>query len=303
MEQSLVSQDRQLVMEILRLRYWQLLINEELKKKAFKVPVHVAIGHEAIAVAVSHSMQEGDQLALSHRNMTYNLIRAGSLRPIYDEYKLLPTGVAQGKLGSQNLANPDRGVVYSSSVLGNNISVACGLALGKQVLQRSGLVIVLTGDGGMEEGAFYEGLVLAKSLKLRMLIIVENNNQSMSSKIEERRCPISLTNLCATVKAPFRSLSGNNVFEYLSALRTVRALAIEQSTPVVMEILLGALNQHAGPTPGWPTDPKNISIENGLVVEQTPNDPVFVLQQKIDPTQFEELAHRVLSEGWRGWDG
>lgn len=295
-KQDPVLKDHQLTLEVLRLRYWQLLVNEGLKKKEFKIPIHVALGHEAIAVAVHHMMKSGDRLVLSHRNMAYNLIREGSLKPVYNEYQLLSTGVAGGKLGSQNLANPDAGVVYSSSILGNNLSVACGLAYGNEVLNRPGLVTVLTGDGGIEEGPFYEGLVFSKSLQLKMLIIVENNNQSMSSKIEERRCPISLSDMCEAVKIPFRSLSGNDVFEYAPALQSIRALAVEQSTPVLVEAFLTTLNHHAGPTSGWPTDPKNVSLENGLIVEKSSNDPVFVLQQKIDPFLFSELSEQVLGE-------
>ena len=299
MEQSLASRDCQLVMEVLRLRYWQHTMNEELKKKMFKIPIHVAFGHEAIAVAVSSMMKPEDQLVLSHRNMAHNLARAGSLKPIYDEYKLLPSGVAGGKLGSMNLANPSRSVVYSSSILGNNISVACGLALGNQILQRPGIIVVLTGDGAMEEGSFYEGLVFAKSNRLRLLVIVENNNHSLASTIEDRRCPISLADMCAAVDIPFKHLSGNDVFEYLSELEMLH-MSVERSTPVCIEVHLAMFNNHAGPTPGWPTDPKDINIENGLVVEQSPNDPVFVLQQKMTPDLFVELTSQILSEKWSG---
>lgn len=289
--------DHLVAIEVLRLRYWQHIMNEELKRKAFKIPIHVAIGHEAIAVAVSNLMRPEDQLVLTHRNMAYNLARARSLMPIYNEYKLLSTGIAAGKLGSMNLANPGGGVVYTSSILGNNISVACGLALGKQILQSPGMVIVLVGDGGMEEGGFHEGLVFAKSHKLKTLVIVENNNHSLASSIEERRCPIHLADMCAAVDISFRQLSGNDVFEYTSVLERLRLL-IEGSSPVCIEVSLAMFNQHAGPTPGWPTDPKNISIDNGLMVEQTSNDPVFVLRQRIGSEAFEELSKQILSEEW-----
>lgn len=303
MVETPISQDCQLVLEVLRLRYWQHMVNEDLKKNVFKIPIHVAIGYEAIAVAVSNMMELQDQLVLSHRNMAYNMARAGTLKPIYDEYLLVPSGIARGKLGSMNLANPDEGVIYASSILGNNVSVACGLALAQQALQRNGLVIVLSGDGGIEEGQYHEAMVFAKSHRLTLLFIVENNNQSMSSTIGERRCPISLSHVCEGLGIPFRYLFGNDVFEYLLALRAVRMLAVERSTPICIEVRLAALNQHAGPTPGWPTDPKSISITNGLIVENTPNDPLFVLQQKIGSGLFAQLCAQVLAEksGVGGW--
>ena len=104
--------------------------------------------------------------------------------------------------------------------------------------------------------------------------------------------------MCAAVDIPFKDLSGNDVFEYVSALETIRT-AVEQSTPACIEIHLAALNNHSGPTPGWPTDPRYISIDDGLVVEETLNDPVFVLQQKMGSKLLDDLAVQVLAEEWR----
>ena len=295
MRGSVVSQKYQLEMGVLRLRYWHHVMNEHLKEKRFKIPIHLAFGHEAIAVAVSHMMKPEDQLVLTHRNIAYNLARAGSLNQIYEEYKLASTGVGEGRLGAMNLANPGRGIVYTSSILGNNIPVACGLALGNQIFQRSGIVIVLVGDGAMEEGTFYEGIVFAKSQNLGLLVVVENNDHSLASTISERRCPISLPDMCASVDVPYMRLSGNDVAEYSAVLETARA-KVEGSTPVYIEVDLVTFNQHAGPTPGWATDPKNISIENGLIVEQTSNDPVFVLQQNMEPRFFDDLTSKITTE-------
>src|SRR3989338_619071 len=297
MKQNRAIQANSLIAELLRLRYWQLILNEELKKKTFKIPVHVAMGHEAIAVAVSHAMTSSDQLVLSHRNMVYNLVRLGSLKPIYDEYKLSPGGIAEGKLGSMNLANPHHGVAYSSSILGNNVSIACGLALGNQMLARDGILIVLLGDGAIEEGPFYEGLIFAKSHRLKVLFLVENNNYSMASTIQERRCPIALKSLCEAVDISYKQLFGDDVVQYLEILTELRR-TVDQSEPACIEVHLVTHNQHAGPTPGWPTDPKKISIENGLVIEQTVHDPVFVVQESLSAGQFQELSAQILSEKW-----
>ncbi len=293
----LTAEARQLILDVFRLRHWQHRMNEDLKKKRFRIPIHVAIGHEALAAAVNRAMTPEDQLVLTHRNMAYNLARAGTLDQVYAEYQMSPSGTAGGKLGSMNLADARRGVVYSSSILGNNIPVACGLALAKQVKKDPGFVIVLTGDGAMEEGPFYEGLVFSKTQRLRMLILVENNNMSMSSTIPQRRCDIDVQALCGSVGIPFRALKGNDPFEYLAVLRAVRSLALEQETPVCMEAQMGSLNQHAGPTPGWPTDSKNISLDRGLMVEETDRDPLFVLKQRIGEDLFEELSSQVLREG------
>jgi len=289
--------DGDLAARVLRLRHWHHLLNEDLKQKKYRIPIHVSFGHEAIAVAVSDVMGAEDQLVLTHRNGAYNLARAGAPTPVFEEYALRPWGVAGGRLGSMNLTNPERGIVYTSSILGNNLSVGCGLALAKQTLGRKGIVIVLMGDGSMEEGPFYEGLVLSRSLGLGVMLIVENNDHSLASTIEERRCPIALERMCAAFQIPFEQLSGNDVFAYAARLRELRA-TVEQSLPVCIEVILTTHNQHAGPTPGWPADPMSVSIENGLTVAQDSSDPVFVLRQAMGEGLFHGLKSRILSEKW-----
>jgi pyruvate dehydrogenase E1 component alpha subunit len=298
MTTTMGEKERKLALEVLRVRYWQHVINEGLKKNAFPVPVHTAFGHEAVAVAVSHVMQQPDQLALSHRNMAYNLARAGVLRPVWDEYKNRPTGLGHGKSGSMNLSNAERGVVYTSSILGNNVSVACGLAMGMKMKGTVGFVTVVTGDGAMEEGPFYESLVFAKSHQLPVLFLVENNNFSMSSTIPERRCPIAIDHLCQSVDMPYISVRGNNVFDYAESFADCRERVTRKPGPVVVEAFVTNHYRHAGPTPGFPGDPMNIDIKNGLTVKASDEDPVFVLRANMHPAEYEQLENEVLAERW-----
>ena len=54
------------------------------------------------------------------------------------------------------------------------------------------VVFVVTGDGAIEEGSLWESLVFMKSNNLNVIIIIENNQWSLGTKIEERRCKIDL---------------------------------------------------------------------------------------------------------------
>ena len=51
---------KQEINQILTLRYHQHLLNEDLKKGKFKIPVHLAFGHEAIAVAIKNLVNKVD---------------------------------------------------------------------------------------------------------------------------------------------------------------------------------------------------------------------------------------------------
>ena len=74
--------------------------------------------------------------------------------------------------------------------------MAAGFAIAKQRQGQDAVVFVVTGDGAIEEGAFYESLVLMKSLSLRVVIVVENIVWALVTRISERRCPINLGGIC-----------------------------------------------------------------------------------------------------------
>ena len=270
-------------------------INEELKKKRFKVPVHLGLGTEALVVAVSSIIDDKDNLLLTHRNAAYNLVRATDPMNVVHEYELSRSGAAFGQLGSMNLSIPKSGVVYASSILGNNVSVACGFAYGQRMSDNNSITVVLTGDGAMEEGAFYEGLVFAKSHELPLILIVDNNDYSMASAISQRRCSINLELFCKSIGINYLMLGGNDVNAYVKDLEEASNLVRTNSSPIVVEVQTTLLNQHAGSTPGWPTDPMQVHLSAGLVIVEDKSDPVFVLKEKYGIDAFSKVESEVLS--------
>jgi pyruvate dehydrogenase E1 component alpha subunit len=176
--------------------------------------------------------------------------------------------------------------------------VACGIALGHLILKREGIVTVLTGDGAMEEGTFYETLDISKYQKLPLLLMIENNKCAMSSTIEERRVSIDLASMCKAFGTPYFYLTGNLVFDYVAKLNEIRALIMKEQTPVVVEVDLLNLNRHAGATPGWPSDSMNIDIKRGLIVQESKYDPVYVLKQILNPAVFADIEKQVFAENW-----
>lgn len=292
----------ELAREVLRLRMSMLMLNEAIKAKAFRVPVHLALGHESLAVAVAAMMEPGDSLACSHRNLHYNLARGATLAQVHQEFALQPTGLAQGKGGSMNLSNPAAGIAYTSSILGNNLAVAAGLALAKKVTGEGGLTLVVTGDGAMEEGTLYESLQMHGTFGLPAMIVVENNGWSLATRIEERRCPIRLDLMAQALGADYLRLCGNDPEDYLAKLRAARQAALANNRAVVVEALLSTLGDWRMPTPEFP-EGKYINyhaggtpsacLENGPCIRPENDDPVHVLSQKHGAETLATLVDEV----------
>jgi pyruvate dehydrogenase E1 component alpha subunit len=294
---------KQIAAEIFRLRFSQMAINDGIKQGKFKIPIHLAMGHETIAVAVSAVMRGQDKLILSHRNLAYHLARSHSLKPIVDEYLLKPTGLNRGRSGSMNLADLKRGIVYTSSILGNNFPVAVGVAMAEKILSRRGLTIVLGGDGSIEEGAFYESLTLAKTLGLSIMFIIENNGWSLATKISERRCPIDLAKLTGAVRIKYAKLVGNDPDQYVANLKRLRRYSLLKQEPVCVEVQLVTLgdwrgpatpqqpqgrfiNYHSGPAP-------DISFDSSPIIKCNSSDPVFLVSQQLTESNISSIRREV----------
>ena len=299
------SKKNKIISKILQIRATQILINEIIKDGELKIPIHLGIGHETIAAAIDSVMGYDDSLFLTHRNMHYNIARAKDIKKEVDEYYLNSSGMASARLGSMNLSNPKEGIPYSSSILGNNFGVATGFALGNTILNKNNITMVVTGDGAIEEGSFYESLLFQKSNNLSVITIIENNEWSLGSKIDERRCHIDINKLSSSLSIPYIKLSGNDPFEYINTLSKAFDEVKKNSAPICIEVKLKTLgywfevqpkfpkgkfiNYHSGKSP-------KLSVNDNPILEQSNDDPLYVISNMIGERKLLSVYKSILSK-------
>lgn len=125
---------------------------------------------------------------------------------LIDEALALSTGINSGNYGCMTMRNPNAGVIYSSSILGNNIPVGLGIS---STLSPNRIAWIQTGDGAIEEGVFYESLVFSKARSLPVVFILEDNNWSLGTSKEERRYSIDYSGLCRSVGVRYFYISSS----------------------------------------------------------------------------------------------
>lgn len=274
--------ESKLAQKIKVMRKIQLNINKKMLEGQFKIPVHLAIGHEAVAACLAEAFSSSDKLLLTHRNIHFQLAFGATEEQLTDEFLLKSSGLASGKLGSMNLMNPNAGNIYTSNILGNNFSVALGIALSLKLKKQVGVVWVITGDGAIEEGAFYEAVLIASSLKLPIVFVVENNSWSLGTSILERRTEIDLSKFVDSMNVGFQSLKDNDINSYLSTMLKIREIVTATTQPQVLEVEVHSLggfyvaedqdskryvNYHAGAI--------KIEPDEDGIFEKNSTDPVF----------------------------
>jgi transketolase len=83
-----------------------------------------------------------------------------------------------GLPGHPDVGTP--GIATNTGSLGMGVSKAKGMILANRVLGRSGRVFVMTGDGELQEGQFWESLVSAVNFDLNELVVVIDHNKLQS---------------------------------------------------------------------------------------------------------------------------
>jgi TPP-dependent pyruvate/acetoin dehydrogenase alpha subunit len=282
---------------VVRLRSQMLVLNEILKGRPYEVPVHNALGQECVPVALRRLLRGEDQLYLTHRNVAYNLVWSSGLAEVLRFYEL-SHDEAILHMGGMNLALPGSPVRYVSSILGNNLPVATGGALSLRNRRADGVSCAITGDGAIEEGAFFESLLFASSHGLPLVVIVENNDHSMTSRIRDRRCALDLPAFAGSMGVTCLQADGSTVDDVHRRLNEAIAEA-RTGRPVLVEVVVETFNQHAGPTPGFPGDQMVVDIADGIVLGPSSVDPVARIRDELGGV-FEPLAAAMVEESSGG---
>src|SRR3989339_120943 len=83
------------------------------------------------------------------------------------------------------------GVEFHSGSLGHNLSVAMGVAMDCKLRKQKNKVVVVVGDGELNEGSMWEGLLVASAYKLDNLLIVVVRNQFQANMPTEELIPLN----------------------------------------------------------------------------------------------------------------
>src|SRR5947209_16996428 len=84
-----------------------------------------------------------------------------------------------------DLADPERGFMGTSGIVGQGIPQATGLGWAAQLRKQGQVVLCFFGDGASKQGAFHESLNLASLWKLPVVYIMENNNYNVATRSEQ----------------------------------------------------------------------------------------------------------------------
>lgn len=132
-------------------------------------------GQEAVAAAMGVSLRPDDQLVTTYRGL-HDLIGKGvPLEEIYGEMMGRTVGAGRGKGGTMHIANPGKGVMLCTGIVGAGPPVAVGLAMAARRKGLDRVTVVSFGDGATNTGSFHEAANMAALWDLPTVFVCQNN--------------------------------------------------------------------------------------------------------------------------------
>ena len=103
------------------------------------------------------------------------------------------------------------GIEFHSGSLGHNLSVAMGVAMDCKLRKQKNKIVVVAGDGELNEGSMWEALLVASAYKLDNLIIVVDRNQFQANMQTEDLIPLKpLTKKFSAFGCSVKKINGHN---------------------------------------------------------------------------------------------
>jgi TPP-dependent pyruvate/acetoin dehydrogenase alpha subunit len=142
-------------------------------------------GMEASAVGVCMALRKEDLIASTHRGHGHTIAKGADTKKMMAELLGKETGYCKGRGGSMHIAAFDTGSLGALPVVGAGIPIAVGAAMAFKMRGEDHVAVPFTGDGGTNTGNFHEGLNMASIWNLPMILVVENNQFGVSTRIWE----------------------------------------------------------------------------------------------------------------------
>jgi TPP-dependent pyruvate/acetoin dehydrogenase alpha subunit len=144
--------------------------------------VYIGKGQEAVSVACGLFLQKGDIFAPLIRDQAGRSAFGEPLVDVTRTYLGSRQGPMRGRDGNIHRGRPRDGQLAMISHLGAMVSVTVGALMAKRFRGEKNFVgLTSIGEGGMQTGAFHEGMNLAAVEQVPLVVVATNNHYAYST--------------------------------------------------------------------------------------------------------------------------
>ncbi|MCL6509283.1 MAG: hypothetical protein K6U78_01200 [Anaerolineae bacterium] len=212
--------------------------------------LHQSQGQEAIAVGVCAALRRDDVIFSTHRPVAHVIAKGGSVKAIAAELWGKATGCAGGKGGQMHLTDVAVGVMPTNAIVGANVPIAAGAALGFKLMRTDRVAVSFFGDGAVNTGALHEGINLAAVKDAPVIFVCENNQYAASTHISHNLRVATIAERAKAYGIPGHTVDGMDVVAVFESARAAVARARRGAGPTLLEYTCYRYMGHSRGDPG-----------------------------------------------------
>ena len=178
--------------------------------------------------------KERDWVVLSKGHCGPALYATLALKGYFDPAELLTLNKGGTHLPSHCDRLKTTGVDISTGSLGQGLSLASGVALGKRLQGIPGKVYAILGDGELQEGQNWEAFMFIAHRKLtNLVVLIDNNRRQLDGYVKDICNEEDLGNTLSAFGFEIRRVDGHDVTQLYNAL--INAGSGDKPTAVICD--------------------------------------------------------------------
>ncbi|MEO6130912.1 MAG: thiamine pyrophosphate-dependent enzyme, partial [Saprospiraceae bacterium] len=198
--------------------------------------LHVYIGQEAIAGAITTAIRPTDPIVTAYRQHGIALCRGVSSKACMAELFAKETGINKGKGGSMHFFSKEHHYFGGNGIVGAQIPIGTGIAFAEKYKSTDNICLTMFGEGAARQGSLHESFNMAMLWKLPVLYICENNFYAMGTSVTRSSNVTDIYKLGLSYEMPASAVDGMDVMKTHQALSEAAEHVRSGKGPYLLEI-------------------------------------------------------------------
>ncbi|MFH1966197.1 MAG: thiamine pyrophosphate-dependent dehydrogenase E1 component subunit alpha, partial [Acidobacteriota bacterium] len=268
---------------------------------------HPYLGEEAIAVGACAAIRQDDYITSTHRGHGHCIAKGADINAMVAELFGKKTGYCRGLGGSMHIADLSKGNLGANAIVGANLPLGVGAALGSSLKEDGKVTVVFTSDGASNNGVFTESLNLAAIWDLPLILVLENNQYAVSTPITESTREPDLYKRGEALGIESEQIDGNDVLLVYETVKRAAERCRKGNGPAVIEAVTYRHGGHHVNDPGlyMPKEKLNYylsidPVERGrsYLIEQggAPEKEVKKIEFEVEAAMDDAIEYAAASE-------
>jgi pyruvate dehydrogenase E1 component alpha subunit len=207
--------------------------------------VYLSTGQEAVSVGAAVTLDAGDVIVPSHRDLGAHLVRGIEPKEVLAQYLGRLDGLSRGRDGNVHFGDIGRGDIAFLSPMADGIPVAAGVALGLRRQGKGRVAMTWFGEGAASRGDFHEGVNLAAVLRVPVVFVCNNNQFAYSTPLGRQTLVPDIALRAAGYGIPGVTVDGNDVLAVYRAAREAVERARRGEGPTLIECKTMRIRGHS----------------------------------------------------------